>query len=138
MDRWSAFLLSRHRQAGVAAEVVRKMSEPIDADQFARQAAGQGYLHRALVGFDQWVNVLTFGAPDDTISSRMQRWKDGTVPRPGGFKRAFGRFMCGWLGKIQKAHDLKANAGDWERAELEENRTERTLKSSGVEPPKEN
>lgn len=105
----------------------------IDAEKFENQARHQSFIHRALGAFDVLLNVWTGGATDDTISSRMQRWKDGTVPHPNAVKRTVGRFMCWWLGKIQKDHDIKANAGDLARAEDEEKRTRQTLQDSGAE-----
>jgi hypothetical protein len=66
-------------------------------------------MHRSLVGLDQFVNVLTGGKNDETISARSQRAADR------GNK--FGQFMCWWLGKIQPDHGHKAEAGDLRRAE---------------------
>lgn len=108
------------------------MSDAIDARKQESQALAQPYWRRALTAFDVMVNVWTGGAPDDTISSRMQRWKTDDVPRPNKAKKAVGKFMCGWLGLLQKDHDLKANAGDLGRAKSEEQRTTRTLEKSGL------
>lgn len=105
----------------------------VDAGKFAQSALKQRYWHRALGQFDVFLNVLAGGAPDDTISSRMQRWKIDAVPKPNAAKRAVGTFMCGWLGWLQKDHDIKANAGDLGRAEAEEKRTRSTLEKSGAE-----
>jgi len=105
----------------------------VDAGQFGQQAKKQGYIHRTLVGLDQFINVATGGAADDTISSRMQRWRINNVPKPNAAKRIFGTFMCGWLGIIQTDHDVKANAGDLGRAEAEELRTKKTLEESGAQ-----
>ncbi|HLI02751.1 MAG TPA: hypothetical protein VFC10_07380 [Terriglobia bacterium] len=109
------------------------MTESVDAARYEAQAVRQPYWRRALGQLDVFINVLAGGAPDDTISSRMQRWKIGDVPKPNSAKRAVGSFMCWWLGKLQKDHDVKANAGDLGRAEAEESRTRRTLEKSGAE-----
>jgi len=111
--------------------------KPVNVKVYERRAAGQHYVHRVLGQFDVFINTVTGGAADDTISSRMQRWKIGDVPNSNSAKKAFGKFMCWWLGKIQHEHDVKANAGDLERAEAEEKRTDKTLKDSGSIPPGE-
>jgi hypothetical protein len=95
-----------------------------DAEQYEKRAAGEGYLHRTLVGLDQFVNVLTGGLPDETISARSQRAADR------GNK--FGKFMSWWLGKIQSQHGKKAEAGDEARAE----RVEDTEANALGEQPK--
>ena len=105
----------------------------VDAGKQEKSALKQGYVHRALGQFDVFLNVLAGGAADDTISSRMQRWRINDVPKPNAAKRIFGTFMCGWLGIIQTDHDVKANAGDLGRAEAEELRTKKTLEESGAQ-----
>lgn len=104
----------------------------IDAGKFEERARRQPFWNRALGSLDVTINVWTGGATDDTISSRMQRWKIDDVPKPNVAKRTVGRFMCWWLGKLQKDHDVKANAGDLARAEDEVVRTKRTLSKSGA------
>src|SRR5574337_1956911 len=99
----------------------------VDAEKFGERARRQPYWRRALGAFDVALNVWAGGAPDDTISSRMQRWKLDDVPRPNKFKRTAGRAMCWALGKLQDEHDVKANAGDLARAQDEVDRTKRTL-----------
>ena len=106
----------------------------INVPKLEQQAKDQGYLRRDEDELDEAFNVVADGALDDTISSRMQRWKIGGVPHPNKVKKVVGRFMCWWLGLIQKQHDVKANVGDLERAKLEEQRTEKTLEDSGVNP----
>ena len=44
--------------------------EVIDVQQQEAQAAREGYVHRVLVAFDQFVNVIFRGRPDETISAR--------------------------------------------------------------------
>lgn len=80
----------------------------IDIPKQEAKTAREGYLHRSLVGLDQFVNVLTGGNPDETISSRSQR-----AAARGDL---VGKFMTWWLSKLQSQHGLKAEAGDLERA----------------------
>lgn len=105
----------------------------INVPKYEARAVKQGYIHRTLGQLDVFLNVLAGGAPDDTISSRMQRWKINDIPNPNKTKQLVGKSMCWWLGKIQKNHDLLANAGDLGRAKAEEARTQDTLKDSGVQ-----
>lgn len=110
------------------------MAGEIDVKKLRASALKQGYLRRDADELDEAVNVLTDGPIDDTISSRMQRWKDGTVPHPNRAKKAAGRLMCWLLGLIQKGHDIKANVGDLSRAQAEEERNRKTLEEHGVDP----
>jgi hypothetical protein len=71
-------------------------------------AAKEGYIHRDLVAFDQMVNVLADGKPDETISSRAAR-----ADEQGKW---WGRAMSRLLDFFQKDHGAKAQAGDVERA----------------------
>jgi hypothetical protein len=73
------------------------------------QASREGYLHRTLVGVDQFANVLLGGDPDETISSRSQR-----AANRGDM---LGKFMTWWLGKIQPSHGYDAESGDLQRAD---------------------
>lgn len=66
-------------------------------------------MHRFLVGLDQFVNVITFGEPDETISSRSAR-----AALQG---KKWGIVMSKFLNLFQKDHGAKAQAGDVERAE---------------------
>jgi hypothetical protein len=88
------------------------MSEtPLTPEQIAaneEQAAHENYLHRLLVGLDQFLNVATAGKPDETISARSQRLAAAGNP--------FGKFMSWWLAKLQPNHGERAEAGDLERA----------------------
>ncbi len=72
------------------------------------QAEKEGYLKRALIGLDQFINVLTDGDPDETISSRSARAAER------GSK--WGIFMSKFLDEFQKDHGAKAQAGDVGRA----------------------
>ncbi|MGH9684794.1 MAG: hypothetical protein ACRD4S_14425 [Candidatus Acidiferrales bacterium] len=85
---------------------------PLTPEQIAEQEAKAGrekYLHRALVGFDQFVNVLTDGDPDETISSRAARAAEAG--------KLWGVELSKLLDVFQADHGVKAQAGDIERAE---------------------
>jgi hypothetical protein len=73
------------------------------------QAAHEQYIHRLLVGFDQFINVVTDGDPDETISSRAARAAEKGKP--------WGVAMSKFLDVFQKDHGAKAQAADLERAQ---------------------
>lgn len=77
------------------------------------QAAHEGYVHRGLVGLDQFVNVLMDGNPDETISSRMARW----ATEETGLKKDIGVAVSKALDLAQPDHGAKAEAGDEQRAQ---------------------
>lgn len=84
---------------------------PLTPEQVAlqeEQAGHEAYLHRVLVGLDQFFNVVADGHPDETISARSERLASSG--------NRFGKFMIWWLDKIQPQHGEKAEAGDFERA----------------------
>lgn len=90
---------------------------PAQTAQQEQQAAHEKYVHRFLVGFDQFMNVVTDGDPDETISSRAAR-----AAEKG---KGWGIELSKFLNHFQKDHGADAQAGDLERAEavvsLEEN-----------------
>jgi hypothetical protein len=71
-------------------------------------AASDKYLHRVLVAFDIFVNVIFRGRMDETISARSYR-----AALQG---KLWGRILNGALNIIQKNHGALAAAGDLERA----------------------
>lgn len=73
------------------------------------KALKEGYVHRALVGLDQFVNVLTGGLPDETISARSAR-----AAEQG---KGWGVAMSKFLNLFQANHGPKAQAGDAARAQ---------------------
>jgi hypothetical protein len=75
-----------------------------------QQAAHEKYLMRALVGFDQFVNVLTDGDPDETISARASR-----AAQKG---KGWGVELSRMLDVFQRDHGAKAQAGDLGRAQV--------------------
>jgi hypothetical protein len=85
---------------------------PLTPDQLARQEAQaekEAYLKRALIGLDMFMNVLTDGDPDETISSRSAR-----AAEKG---KHSGIFMSKFLDVFQHDHGAKAQAGDVARAQ---------------------
>lgn len=93
--------------------------EVIDVQQQEAQAAREGYVHRVLVAFDQFVNVLFRGRPDETISARAYR-----AALEG---KLWGRVMNAFLNIFQSDHGAKAAAGDLERAQAIMNTEDDTL-----------
>lgn len=83
--------------------------DPQETQQQEEQAKKEGYLHRTLVGLDQFANVITGGKPDETISSRAAR-----ASLKGN---KFGKLVSKFLNVFQKDHGAKAIAGDDARAE---------------------
>lgn len=86
---------------------------PAQTAHAEEQTAKEGYVHRALVGFDEFVNVLLDGAPDETISSRMARW----ATEDNGLKRDIGTAVSRGLELFQRDHGAEAEAGDAERGQ---------------------
>lgn len=89
---------------------------PLTPEQIALQeahASQEGYIKRDLIGFDQFINVLMDGSPDETISSRMARW----ATEETGLKQAIGSAVSRGLDLAQPDHGAKAMAGDLERAD---------------------
>lgn len=88
------------------------MDTPLTPEQIAAaklRAEHEGYLHKVAVGFDQFMNTATGGAPDETISSRAERHaKQGNE---------FAKLLSYGLDLIQKQHGQLAQVGDEVRAE---------------------
>jgi|SRR5580658_10268098 hypothetical protein len=84
---------------------------PLTPQQTAKQekqAAAEGYPKRLLIALDIFMNVLTDGDPDETISSRSAR-----AAEQG---KTWGIEMSKFLDLFQKDHGAKAVAGDVARA----------------------
>jgi hypothetical protein len=80
----------------------------INVAQQEAQTASEGYLQRVLVAFDQFVNVVFKGRPDETISARAYRAAlEGKV---------WGTVLNWCLNVIQYDHGAMAAAGDLERS----------------------
>jgi hypothetical protein len=85
---------------------------PLTPAQAATQegrAEHEEYLKRALIGLDMFVNVLTDGDPDETISSRSARAAERG--------QRWGIVMSKFLDIFQHDHGAKAQAGDVARAQ---------------------
>lgn len=85
---------------------------PLSPQEEAKQrqeTAREGFLHRVLVGFDIFCNVLLCGKPDETISSRSAR-----AALAGKW---WGIVLSRFLNLFQLDHGADAMAGDLERAE---------------------
>jgi hypothetical protein len=81
---------------------------PGQTAQAEQQASREGYLHRLLVGLDQFLNVVCDGRPDETISARAARAAEQGKPWGVELSRALNLF--------ETNHGVKAQAGDLERA----------------------
>jgi hypothetical protein len=86
------------------------------------QALHEKYLNRVLVGLDQFLNVVTDGDPDETISTRA------AVAAVKG--KQWGIELSRVLNLFQHDHGAKADAGDAARGEQVLTVTE----SSGIIP----
>jgi len=73
------------------------------------RAKHEGWLHRMLVGADQFLNVVTGGLPDETISSRAARAAENGSE--------VGMAITKFLNEFQADHGPKAQAGDVARAD---------------------
>lgn len=73
------------------------------------KASQEAYPQRFLIALDMFMNVLTDGDPDETISSRAARAAQQDKP--------WGVAMSKFLDIFQKDHGAKAQAGDTARAE---------------------
>jgi hypothetical protein len=98
------------------------LNAPLTPEQIAAaelKASHEGYLHKVLVGLDQFLNTAAGGNPDETISSRSQRLSDQG--------NEFAKLLTYGLDLIQKDHGRKAEAGDLERTEKVEAIEKETL-----------
>lgn len=92
--------------------------DPVQPLTPAKQTASEqysqhlGYLSRLGTGFDVFLNEITGGNNDETLSSRMARWDR----RPSGFRHRLGRLICKGLNLHEKNHGAIAEADDLGRA----------------------
>jgi hypothetical protein len=82
-------------------------------------ASQDGYVHRVLVAFDVFVNVLFRGRMDETISARSYR-----AALQG---KLWGKVMNAFLNLFQANHGALAAAGDLERADSVAGTEQKTL-----------
>lgn len=91
------------------------MSDPITpltpADEVADAQAveHERYIHKALVGLDIFLNILSGGQEDMTISSRASLAAQHGSP--------IGKALSSFLNLFEKDHGLKAEIGDEVRAQ---------------------
>ncbi len=88
---------------------------PLTPQQTTKQmnkAAQERYVKRVLIGFDQFVNTVAGGHPDETISARSAR--------AATERKTWGIAMSSFLNLFQKDHGAKAVAGDLQRADTVE------------------
>ncbi len=91
------------------------LDTPLSDQQIATaeaRAAQEGYIHRTLVGFDQFVASLLGIQNDQTISSATEIAAHKKV-----WYAAFAKALNDGLDLIQRSHGQKAQAGDITRAE---------------------
>jgi len=98
----------RHKVLGPPVPFVPLVDIPKQEDR----AAAEGWLHRALVAFDIFLNVVVLrGNQGETISAHS--W------RASNEGRLWGRLMNLWLNGFQDNHGIKAACGDLERSSAE-------------------
>jgi len=83
-----------------------------------KQVVAEGYFKKVLITFDQFVNVIFKGNPDETISSRSAR-----AATEG---KLWGIWMSWFLDLFQKDHGAQAEAGDVQRAKEVESLEEKS------------
>lgn len=84
------------------------------------RAAKEGYLHRILVAFDIFLNVVVLaGCQGETISAHS------FIASLEG--KLWGKLMTKWLDGIQVSHGQKAASGDLERSMAEVSRLRKIL-----------
>lgn len=82
-----------------------------------KNTAKEDYGHRFLVALDIFVNVITGGNEDETISSRVRRISDAHKGFSWNLLIWFAKLLNAFLNLIQRDHGQHAEAGDLERAE---------------------
>jgi hypothetical protein len=58
------------------------------------------YLWNLLIAVDQLGNAILAGDPDETISSRLGKWREG----PSGWRRSVAYAVCRLLHILDKSH----------------------------------
>ena len=96
---------------------------PIDVPKAEAKAAAEGYLHRALVALDIFLNVVVMGGRQcETMSSHA------FIASLEG--KLWGKLMNKWLNGFQPQHGPQAASGDLERSTVEAERLKKVLKIS--------
>lgn len=96
-------------------------------DKYEQQAAGEKYPHRVAVAFDIFLNVLTGGREDETISSRVRRISDAHPSWKCWPNIGLAKLINWCLNLFWPNHGLHAAAGDLERAESIEQTEDHSL-----------
>jgi hypothetical protein len=92
----------------------------VDIPKQEARAASEGWLHRALVALDIFLNVVVLrGNQGETISAHS--W------RASNEGRLWGKLMSAWLNGFQDNHGIKAACGDLERSSAEVNVLKKSL-----------
>ncbi len=93
---------------------------PVDVPKAEAKAAAEGYLHRALVAFDIFLNVIVLaGRQGETLSSHA------FIASLEG--KLWGKLMNTWLSGFQAQHGAQAASGDLERSLAEAARLKKIL-----------
>jgi hypothetical protein len=104
----------------LADGAVEKFVPSIDIAKAEVKASQECYLHRVLVAFDIFMNVVFWiGFENETISAHSYR-----AATEG---KLWGRLMNWWLDGIQPNHGQKAASGDLERSISEVSRLKKLL-----------
>lgn len=88
----------------------------------------EGYLHRIAVALDIFVNVVSGGYEDETISSRVRRIASAYKGFSANPLIWIAKILNGWLNFILWNHGHGAEIGDLTRAETEEYIEDKNLK----------
>jgi hypothetical protein len=108
-------------------EIRRKKTGPapvfvpaIDIPKAEAQAAAEGWLHRAIVALDIFLNVVVLrGNQGETLSAHM--W------RASNENHLWGKLCTKWLNGFQDSHGIKAACGDLQRSSAEVSVLKRAL-----------
>lgn len=73
-----------------------------------------------LIGFDQFVNAILFGDPDETISARMGRWCLNAYGSNCKTCWAIAKVVCWFLDFFDKGHCMSSIEKDEGRGDLME------------------
>lgn len=101
-------------------------------EKFEQQAAQEKYFHRVAVAFDIFLNVLSGGREDETISSRVRRISDAHPSWKCTPNIALAKIINASLNVFWPDHGQHAQAGDLERAQSTE-----AVEDKALDLPKE-
>lgn len=105
-----AFLFAQARRVIFGKSIKDYPFTAADVQKAQLQASKEGRIHRLLVAFDIFLNILIFnGQQDETMSAHAYR-----ASQEG---KLWGKLMNHWLDWFQADHGAQAASGDLERAE---------------------